>query len=82
MQYQSKKRFCDALIRYRIIRDSNLADIFNTEKDVFNKALSFHDYEVLLHAVLTLMSRKGFRARVVCPECKMWSFAPPRSPER
>ena len=65
-----KKRFCDALIRYRIIRDSNLADIFNTEKDVFNKALSFHDYEVLLHAVLTLMSRKGFRARVVCPECK------------
>ena len=63
-----KKRFCDALIRYRIIRDSNLADIF--KEDVFNMALSFHDYEVLLHAVLTLMSRKGFRARVVCPECK------------
>ena len=65
-----KKRFCEALIHHRIIRDSNLADIFNTEKEVFANALSFHDYEVLLHAVLSLMSRKGFRARVVCPECK------------
>ena len=64
-----KQKFCQALIKYRIIRDSNLKDIFNVKDDVFFKALAYHDYEVLVHAVLSLMSRKGLRARVVCPEC-------------
>lgn len=63
-----KRRFLDSLIKYRIIRDSNLEGIF--KDDTFFKALAFHDYDVLMHAVLSLMTRsKGIRARVVCPEC-------------
>lgn len=62
-----KKRFVDALIKYRIIRDSNLVNIY--KGDTFQQALAFHDYDVLLHAVLSLMSRSGMRLRVACPHC-------------
>lgn len=62
-----KKRFVDSLIKYRIIRDSNLVNIY--KGNTFAQALSFHDYDVLLHAVLTLMSRSGMRVRVACPHC-------------
>ena len=62
-----KRRFIDALIKYRIINGSNLVDIY--KEGVFVSALSYNDYETLVHAVLTLMSRGGLRSRIVCPKC-------------
>jgi len=64
-----KKIFLETLIKFRIIVDSNLDGIYND--GVFVSALSFLDYESILQALLSLMSRKGLRARVVCPECKL-----------
>jgi len=62
-----KKTFLEMLIKFRLIVESNLEGIY--EDGVFMSALSFHDYEPLLQALLSLMSRNGLRARVVCPEC-------------
>lgn len=65
-----KMRFVQALIKFRIIVDSNLIDIY--KGNTFVRALSFHDYEVLLHAVLSLMAKHkdhGLRCRMVCPAC-------------
>ena len=62
-----KKTFLETLIKFRLIVDSNLENIY--EDGVFISALSFHDYEPLIHGLLALMSRSGFRSRVVCPEC-------------
>lgn len=63
-----KKKFLESLINFRIINGSNLEGIY--KDDNFYQALSYHDYETLVHAVLTLMSRsKGLRTRVACPQC-------------
>ena len=64
-----KKIFLETLIKFRIIVDSNLEGIY--DDGVLVSALSFLDYESILQALLSLMSRKGLRARVVCPECKL-----------
>lgn len=62
-----KKIFLEMLIKFRLIVDSNLENIY--EDGVFTSALSYHDYEPLLQAILSLQTRDGLRARVVCPEC-------------
>jgi hypothetical protein len=64
-----KKIFLETLIKFRIIVDSNLEGIY--EDGVLVSALSFLDYESIIQSLLSLMSRKGLRARVVCPECKL-----------
>ena len=64
-----KRKFIEALIDYRIINGSNLEGIY--KDDNFAQAVSYLDYETLVHAVLTLMSRsKGLRTRVACPNCR------------
>ena len=64
-----KKHFIELLVKYRIINGSNLEGIYRD--DNFVNALSYNDYETIVHAVLTLMSRsKGVRTRVACPFCR------------
>lgn len=62
-----KMKFCELCIKFKIIVDSNLKSLY--KDDNFIRALSVHDYDVLMHGVLSLMSRKGLRLRMVCPEC-------------
>ena len=62
-----KMKFCELLIKFKIIVDSNLKGVYKDNN--FISALSIHDYDVLMHGVLSLMSRKGIRLRMVCPEC-------------
>lgn len=62
-----KMKFCELCIKFKIIVDSNLKGLY--KDDNFIRALSIHDYDVLMHGVLSLMTRKGLRLRMVCPEC-------------
>lgn len=62
-----KMKFCELCIKFKIIVDSNLKGLY--KDDNFIRALSIHDYDVLMHGVLSLMSRKGLRLRMVCPDC-------------
>lgn len=62
-----KMKFCELCVKFKIIVDSNLKGLY--KDDNFIRALSIHDYDVLMHGVLALMSRKGLRLRMVCPEC-------------
>ena len=62
-----KMKFCELCIKFKIIVDSNLKGLY--KDDNFIRALSVHDYDVLMHGVLSLMTRKGLRLRMVCPEC-------------
>ena len=62
-----KKRFLDLLIKKRIIMESNFEGIY--EKDEFEKVLSFHDYDALMHGILSICTRKGLRMQMYCPKC-------------
>ena len=62
-----KRKFIEMLIKKRIIVESNFRDIY--EKDEFEKALSFHDYDALMHAMLSICTRKGLRMQMYCPVC-------------
>lgn len=62
-----KMKFCELCIKFKIIVDSNLKGLY--KDDNFIRALSVHDYDVLMHGVLSLMTRKGIRLRMVCSEC-------------
>lgn len=62
-----KKKFLEMLIKRRIIIESNFSGIY--EKNAFEKVLSFHDYDALMHAVLSIGARKGLRMQMYCPQC-------------
>ena len=62
-----KRKFTEMLIKKRIIVESNFRDIY--EKDEFEKVLSFHDYDALMHALLSICTRKGLRMQMYCPAC-------------
>ena len=62
-----KRKFIDMLIKRRLIVESNFKDIY--EKDAFENALSFHDYDALMHGLLSICTRKGLRMQMYCPMC-------------
>ena len=63
-----KRRFMELLISERIIVESNLTNIY--ANGAFIRNVSYHDYDTLLHAVVTLMTgNKGIKSRLVCPKC-------------
>lgn len=62
-----KKKFVEMLISKKIIIESNFIDIY--KNGAFIRNLSFHDYDVLMHCVVSLMARNGMRLRMVCPKC-------------
>ena len=62
-----KRQFIQSLLSRRIIIDSNFGDIY--AKDNFIKALSFNDYDALIHGVLSMMTRRGLRMQMICPYC-------------
>lgn len=62
-----KKKFLDMLIKRRIIVESNFQNIY--EKDELEKVLSFHDYDALMHGILSICTRKGLRMQMYCPKC-------------
>ena len=63
-----KKKFCEVIVRYKLIQESNFLGI--NEPGALFRNLSFHDYDALMHGILTLMTRRGLRARLVCPKCQ------------
>ena len=62
-----KRKFLETLIKRRIIVESNFSGIY--DKNEFEKALSFHDYDALMHGILSIGARKGLRMQMYCPEC-------------
>ena len=62
-----KRKFLELLIKRRIIVESNFENIY--DKDEFEKALSFHDYDALMHGLLSICTRKGLRMQMYCPKC-------------
>lgn len=67
-----KKKFVEMLVNYRIIIESNFKDIYKS--GAFVRNLSFHDYDALMHGIVTLMSRNGLRLRLICPKCHQVSI--------
>lgn len=63
-----KKKFCEVIVRHHLIQASNFVDI--NEPGAFMRNLSFHDYDTLVHGIVSLMSRRGMRAKLVCPKCQ------------
>lgn len=66
-----KRKFVEILVNKRLIVESNFADIFKA--GAFVRNLAYHDYETLLHGIVTLMTRGGMRYRCICPSCGMVS---------
>lgn len=63
-----KKKFCEVIVRHHLIQASNFVDI--NEPGAFVRNLSFHDYDTLVHGIVSLMTRRGMRAKLVCPKCQ------------
>lgn len=63
-----KKKFCEVIVRHHLIQASNFVDI--NEPGAFMRNLSFHDYDTLVHGIVSLMTRRGMRAKLVCPKCQ------------
>ena len=61
-----KQKLIDLLFTHKMIMRSNFAF---KDKNEFIRNLAYHDYDTILHAFVTLMSRHGFRVRLICPHC-------------
>ena len=62
-----KRKVIELLVQNKLIMKSNFAGFKNVRAFVQN--LAYHDYETIIHGLVTLMSRNGFRCKLVCPHC-------------
>lgn len=62
-----KQKLIEFLATKKMIRRSNFAK-FN-DANALMRNISFLDYDAIVHAIVTLISRSGFRMRIVCPCC-------------
>lgn len=63
-----KKKFCEVIVRHHLIQASNFVDI--NEPGALLRNLSYHDYDTLVHGIVSLMARRGMRVKLVCPKCQ------------